>query len=56
MIGVFYFGDQDTIESVITFRIDGRTIKRGALIGQLDHLVLLGVGILPLHLGLVHNW
>jgi hypothetical protein len=34
---------------VITFRIDGRTIKREALIGQLDHLVLLGVGILALH-------
>jgi hypothetical protein len=29
---------------VITFRIDGRTIKRGALIGQLDNLVALGVG------------
>ena len=29
---------------MITFRIDGRTIKRGALIGQLDHLVPLGVG------------
>ena len=42
-IGPFCFGDQDTIESVITFRIDGRTIKRGALIGQLDHLVPLGV-------------
>jgi hypothetical protein len=41
--GLFYFGDQDTIESVITFRIDGHTIKRGALIGQLDHLVPLGV-------------
>jgi hypothetical protein len=26
----FCFGDQDTIESVITFRIDGRTIKRGS--------------------------
>ena len=37
------------MESVITFRIDGRTIKRGALIGQLDHLVPLGVGILALH-------
>jgi hypothetical protein len=24
----FVFGDQDTIESVITFRIDSRTIKR----------------------------
>jgi hypothetical protein len=30
---------------VITFRIDGHTIKRGALIEQLDHLVPLGVGI-----------
>jgi hypothetical protein len=40
----FVFGDRDTIESVITFRIDGRTIKMGALIGQLDHLVPLGVG------------
>ena len=36
----------DTIESVIIFRIDGRTIKRGALIRQLDHLVPLGVEIL----------
>jgi hypothetical protein len=27
------FGDRDTIESLIMFRIDGRTIKRGALIG-----------------------
>ena len=26
----FYFGDQDTIESVITFRVDGHTIKRGS--------------------------
>ena len=34
---------------MITFRIDGRTIKRGALIGQLDHLVPLGVEILALH-------
>ena len=32
------------LASVITFRIDGRTIKKGALIGQLDHLVPLGVG------------
>ena len=31
---------------MMTFRIDGRTIKRGALIGQLDHLVPLGVGLL----------
>ena len=27
----FCFGDQGTIESVITFRIDSRTIKRGNL-------------------------
>ena len=40
----FCFGNQDTIESVIIFRIDGRTIKRGALIRQLDHLVPLDVG------------
>jgi hypothetical protein len=46
LTGAFCFGDQNTIESVITFRIDGHTIKRGALIGQLDHLVPLGVGIL----------
>jgi hypothetical protein len=45
-----------TLESVITFRIDGHTIKRGALIEQLDHLVPLGVGMHALHLGLVHNW
>ena len=32
------------MESVITFRIDGCTIKRRALIGQLDHLVPLCVG------------
>ena len=49
MIGPFCFGDQGTIESVITFRIDGHTIKRGALIGQLSHLVPLGVEILALH-------
>ena len=49
LIGAFYFGDQDTIESVITFRIDGCTIKREALIGQLDHLVPLGVEIFALH-------
>jgi hypothetical protein len=34
---------------VITFRIDGRTIKSRALIGQLNHLVPLGVGKLALH-------
>ena len=49
MIGPFCFSGQDTIESVITFRIDGRTIKRGVLIGQLDHLVPLGVEIHALH-------
>ena len=27
----FYFGEQDTIESMITFRIDSHTIKRGNL-------------------------
>ena len=30
-IGPFWFGDQDTIDSMITFRIDSRTIKRGDL-------------------------
>ena len=35
-----------TLRSVITFRIDGRTNKRETLIGQLDHLVSLGVAIL----------
>ena len=29
LIGPFCFADQDTIESVIGFRIDSRTIKRG---------------------------
>ena len=49
MIGLFCFGDQNIIESVIIFRIYSRTIKRGALIGQLDHLVPLGVEIFALH-------
>ena len=49
MIGPFCFGDQDTIESMTIFRIDGRTIKREALIRQLDHLVPLCFGILALH-------
>ena len=31
LLRVFGFGDQDTIEGVITFRIDSRTIKRGIL-------------------------
>ena len=36
----------ELIESVIIFgiRIDGHTIKRRAHLGQLDHLVPLGVG------------
>jgi hypothetical protein len=29
---------------VITFRIGGHTVERGALIRKLDHLVPLGVG------------
>jgi hypothetical protein len=33
----FAFGDQDTIEGVITLRIDSRTIKRG-ISGTIDHL------------------
>ena len=33
---------------MITFRIDDRTIKRGALIEYLDHLVPLDVEILAL--------
>jgi len=28
LLSVLVFGDQDTIEGVITFRIDSRTIKR----------------------------
>ena len=31
LLRVFGFGHQDIIESVITFRIDSRTIKRGIL-------------------------
>ena len=31
LVRVFGFGDQDTIEGVIIFRIDSRTIKRGIL-------------------------
>jgi hypothetical protein len=33
----FAFGDQDTIEGVITLRIDSRTIKRG-ISRDIDHL------------------
>ena len=42
----FRFSDQDTIESVITFRIDSRTIKRDNLVLEdgyqvpLDELVM----------------
>jgi hypothetical protein len=32
-----FFGDQDTIEGVITLKIDSRTIKRG-IFGAIDHL------------------
>ena len=42
----FCFAGQDAIECVIGFRIDGRTIKSGALIGQFGHLVPLDVGSL----------
>ena len=46
----FYFGDQDTIESVITFWIDSCTIKRGNLwlsgyrvpLGDIIHAYALG--------------
>ena len=41
----FCFGDQDTIESVITFRIDRRTIKKGNL-WLSDYRVSLGDMIL----------
>jgi hypothetical protein len=34
---ILHFGDQDTIEGVITLRIDNRTIKRG-ISGAIDHL------------------
>jgi hypothetical protein len=33
----FAFGDQDTIDGVITLRIDSRTIKRG-ISRAIDHL------------------
>ena len=42
-IGIhFRFGDQDTIEGVITFRIDSRTIKEGALVNDCGYHVPLG--------------
>jgi hypothetical protein len=50
----FCFGDQDTIESVIMFRVDGHTIKMGFLTRQFGHPVPLGVGLHALHLDLVH--
>jgi hypothetical protein len=40
----FCFISQDAIEYVTRFRIDSRTIKRGALIRQFGHLLQLGVG------------
>jgi hypothetical protein len=40
----FCFTSQSAIECVIGFMIDGRTIKREALVGQFGHLVSLGVG------------
>ena len=50
----FCFGDQDTIESVITFRIDSRTIKRGESrliryqvpLGEFIHAFALGPSVL----------
>ena len=41
----FGFGDQDTIEGVITFRIDSRTIKR-AILWLSGYRVPLGVVLL----------
>ena len=38
----FRFGDQDTIEGVITFRIDSHTIKEGALVFDYGYHVPLG--------------
>ena len=38
----FRFGDQDIIEDVITFRIDSRTIKEGALKYDCGYHVPLG--------------
>ena len=40
--------------SVITFRIDGHTIKMGSSLDNFGNLVPLGVGLHALHLGLVH--
>ena len=46
----FCFGDQDTIESMITFRIDSHTIKSGN-IWLSGYRVPLGDMIHALHLG-----
>jgi hypothetical protein len=54
LIRAIFFGDQDIMESVITFRIDGHTIKRGALIEQLGYLVLQVLEYLHCILSLVH--
>ena len=52
---IFWFGDQDTIESVITFRIDNRTIKKGKSyvivvikmpLGEVIHAFALGPSVL----------
>ena len=53
----FCFGDQDTIESVITFRIDSRTIKKGNLwlsgyrvpLGEVIHAYALGPCVLTIN-------
>jgi hypothetical protein len=41
----FTFGDQDTIEGVITLRIDSHTIKRG-ICGAIDHLSVTRCGFI----------
>jgi len=42
LLRVFSFGDQNTIEGVITFRIDSHTIKRGDLMVKMVIYVPLG--------------
>ena len=55
LIGPFCFGDQDTIESVIIFRLDDHTIKRGKMyviavikvpLGGVIHAFALGPSVL----------
>jgi hypothetical protein len=43
----FWFCDRDTIESVITFRIDSRTIKRGSHSYHVDRVPL---GLIHVHM------